>query len=611
MAAPTTIEVSVDRSEYSRYESGKDTITCTVVIDGGAPYAGEEIIVDLIKARRSRDAVVATTTISFTSSTAPQSAAVTFYLPDIVDQDLISLVRHGKYFVKASSVTDEDVYAESGDFDISIVTVDRLKNDYLFGLDLSATEIKEPKFQPKSITGVTVEEISRSHPKGVGELNYVYHQDPVVNATASIGSGANGAVVITANEDFAGAAGNAYSVLVSVPLGTSALSASVSGSLLTVSLDVTAGVPNPAANTASLIAAAIDSLDNFSAVASGTGSGSFSVSEGPTSFTGGVSNTVRQLNWRGGPLVSITSPGTYILLSGNGGSGAGGCAGSGGAGGFDSENPDYICVRITSVLLMPTSNVVESLIIDTKKIDDETLHKFLCQAVSWVENDYLATFVEPTNVVTDRDPTTIQYSAGINAPAPIFTDTDFDYIWSPLTYFVPRTQGQWVKIQTPFPQLLRVDNLYGAIANTRVIDIDLEWIEHSEQGGLIQLVPFNQEIAFDFIGLLWSNALRGASELPNFWHYNVIAGLREASCDIQELIAKRAAINALVIAGQALRPGLGSVSLSRDGVSESVSYINSAQYGLFTGTITAYKEWIDERGKELRAKYRGITMVVC
>jgi hypothetical protein len=64
------------------------------------------------------------------------------------------------------------------------------------------------------------------------------------------------------------------------------------------------------------------------------------------------------------------------------------------------------------------------------------------------------------------------------------------------------------------------------------------------------------------------------------------------------------------MAGQALRPGLGSTSLSRDGVSESVSYLNSATYGMFTGTINSYKEWIEEHGKELRAKYRGITMVV-
>jgi hypothetical protein len=214
------------------------------------------------------------------------------------------------------------------------------------------------------------------------------------------------------------------------------------------------------------------------------------------------------------------------------------------------------------------------------------------------------------NVVTDRDPTTIQYSAGVNAPVPIYTDTDFDKLVSPLTYYVPNSGGDWVTIQTPWPQILRVDALFGSIANTRVIDVDLEWIELSQQGGLIQLVPYAQNVSFDFLGLIWANALRGAAALPNFWHYNAIVGLRDCPAELQEVIAKKAAINALIVAGMALRPGVGSVSLSRDGVSESVSYVQSAQYGVYTGTIMAYTDWLKQETARLQAKYRGIRMVI-
>lgn len=610
MATPTAIEISVDAEEYSRYETGRNTITATLTVSGGAPYTAEQVYVDLVKARRSRDAVVATTTATFTNTADPQATVVEFFLPDIVDQDLISLIRHGKYFVKATSVSDDSITASTDDFDISIVTVERLKSDFLFGLDLSATEIREPKFQPQEITGVTIEELSKTHPLGVGNLGYVYNEDDTANATASIGTGADGVVTITAEGDLAGSDGNGYTVSVLTTAGTQSLSATVVGNELQVTLAATGGVLDVGANTAGLVATAISLLSDFSAVASGTGLTEFAAAEGPFQFSGGASTIIRQLNWNAGPLVSLTRAGVYILLSGNGdGAGGAGCAGAGGALAI-GDGREYICVRVTSTLLTPSSSVTEGILIDKKKMDDDSIRRYLCQATAWVEKDFLATYVEPTNVVTDRDPTTIQYSAGINAPAPIFTDTDFDYIVSPLTYFVPRSQGKWVQIQTPYPQLLRVDSLFGAIANTRVIDIDLEWIEHSEQGGMIQLVPFNQEIAFDFIGLLWVNAIRGAAELPNFWHFNAIVGLREASCDVQELIAKKAAIDALVMAGQALRPGLGSVSLSRDGVSESVSYINSATYGMFTGTINSYKEWIDDHGRELRAKYRGVTMVV-
>lgn len=601
MGAPTEIEVSVDDTEYSRYEPGRKTITATVTVTGGAPYSSEEVTVDLVKARKDRDAVVATATLSFTSNTDPQEDTVEFYLPDIVDQDLIHLVRHGMYFVRATSDTDENIVGESDDFWVSVVTVERLKNDFLFGIDLSATEIREPKFQPQEISGITVTETSRTHSFGSGILSYIYHEDDTANATATIGSGANGEVTITADNDLTGKTGNNATVEVTVPSsGTSGLSVSVTGdTAITVQLAVNSGVLDPAQNTATLVASAIDSLSDFSAVASGTGADSLSSAEGPTQFSGGATNVVRQLSWDGGPLVSIKKPGTYILMQGK----------SGPAANLKSAHRDYITVRVKSTLSLPTENVVEELLIERKNIDDTTLRNYINQSIDWVEKEYLATPIEPTNVVTERDPTTVQYAAGINAPSPIFTDTDFDLIGSPLTYFVPKS-GSWVSIQFPWPQLLRIDSLYGAIANTRVIDIDLEWIEISEQGGLVQLVPFNQEIAFDFVGLLWVNALRGAVELPNFWHYNAIVGLRDTPPAVQELVAKKAAIDALTVVGMALRPGVGSVSLSRDGVSESVSYTTSAQFGVFTGTIQAYKDWIDEHGKELRAKYRGPTLTV-
>lgn len=600
MSAPTTISVSVDAAEYSRYEDDHDTITATVVVQGGAPYTSEDVLVELKKARRSRDAVVATATLTFDGNGDPQEDSVTFFLPDIVDQDLISLVRHGDYFVTATSVTDDTIIGTTSDFRLRVVTVDCLKKNYLFGISLEATEILAPKFQPQTIS-VTLEEISSSHPLGFGTLQYIYSEDDTANATSAIGTGANGVVAITADGSLAGSDGNGTAVTVVVPGGTSSLSAVLAAGVLTISLDVTGGTPNAVANTATLITAAIEALPDFSATASGTGADSISAAEGPFLFTGGLTTILRQFSWLGGPVVNVTGPGTYILRKGA----TGPCEGVPGG-----DGDEYICIRVQSTATLPTENVTEEILITKKKLGDDELCKFLDKSLDWMENVVIAGYVEPTNVVTDRDPTTIQFAAGINAPTPIFTDTDFDFLVSPLTYFVPRSSGGWVTIHTQFPQVLRVDSLFGSIANTRVIDIDLEWIEVTQQGGMLQLVPFNQEIAFDFIGLLWVNAIRGAAELPNFWHFNMIVGLRDATGDICEMIAKKAAIDALTVAGMALRPGVGSVSLSRDGVSESVSYTTSSNYGIYTGTITAYKEWIKEELPKLKGKYRGPTMIV-
>lgn len=489
MPAPTSISVTVDREEYSRYEKDSDTITVSVTVSGGATYASEEVTVELVKARRSRDAVVASTTLTFNGATDPQTADAQFYLPDVVDSDLISLIRHGDYFVRATSVTDPAIQGESSDFKIRIVTVERFKRDYLFGIPLTATGVKMPKFQP-NISGISIKEVNRDHPEGFGTLTYNYHQD------------------------------------------------------------------------------------------------------GP--------NTIRTLSWDGGTSVSITSPGTYLLRSGV-------SQGGPAAKLRNAQSTNYVVVRVGAIAQLPTESAVEEILIKEKELDDDTLGRYLDQSIDWIENVYLpGVYLEPTNVVTDRDPTTIQYAAGVAASTPIFTDTDYDFLVSPLTYFVENSTPSWVKIQTPYKQLLRVDSLYGAIANTRVIDIDLEWIELSQQGGLIQLVPFNQEIAFDFIGLIWVNAIRGAVELPNFWHFNIIAGLRDCPDELQELLAKRAAIEALTSLSAAFRPGVGSLSLSRDGVSESVSYINQQQYGIYTAAIQSHKEWMDQNQEKLRAKYTGM-----
>lgn len=717
MAQPTGIEVVTDNVEYSRYETAHSVINATVSVTGGAPYVNESVVVELVKARRSRDAVVAVATLDFTGTTDPQIASASFNLPNIVDQDMINLVRHGRYYVRARSLATaaditigtpsvapitistietgtvtnawtaevnvplgssplsvvvvgtalsinlavaagvpipaentreaivaqiqanygnvlaaeftgtpglslsvaepltsfsngrDEVRGDSADFDIRIVTVTRLKTDFLFGIPRYAGDARFVKYQPTNITGVTVIEVSRAHTLGVYPLTYTYHVDGLTNATATIGAylGVNGTVNITADGANEGATGNSWTVAVTVPVGTSPLSVTAAGNALTVNLAVIAGVPDPLANTAALVAVEINNLLGFSAVATGTGASSLNVAEGPTAFAGGTNRTIQQLSWNGGPIVSVTKPGRYILRKGGGIGGGAGCAPK-----LLSSvmGQDYIVVNVTGPTFLPTVNQTDELLVQNAELSDEALGKYLCQAEEWLENVALAIYLEPTNVVTDRDPTTIQFAAGINAPNPIFTDPDYDHIVGPLTYFVPRSGEEWVHIQTPFPQILRIDSLFGSIANTRVIDIDLDWIQFYPQGGLIQIVPFNQTIAFDFLGLIWVNAIRGAAAIPNFWHFNMIAGLRDCPCDLQELIAKKAAMDALIMLGNALRPGVGSVSLGRDGVSQSVSYTNQQQYGAYTGAIMAFKDWIDANLQKYRGKYRGATLVV-
>lgn len=704
MPAPTSISVQVDSTEYSRYERLFDTITATITASGGSSYASVPVSIDLVKARLSRNAVAGGVDISLTGPDDLIETTASLPLRDMVDQDLISTIRHGRYFLRATyfataatasigsgpngtinlempdgasgntftievvvpagtapltttvvgtaitvnlavsggvpipsentavlvanslqgagisaiptgngtdsfslaegptsfSGGSDEVIGESEDFDIRIVTVSRFKQDWLFGIDLKSTKVLQVRFPPQSISGVSIIEVSGSHPKGLQTLSYSLNPS-YINASLVLGSGANGSITISAVDDLSGAIGNGYTASVVIPGGTNSLTASLIGTDLTISLATESGVATTA-NTASAIAAVISSVDGFNANYSGNGSGTITAPSASTPLTGGLTSVNRLLSWAGGPAVSITGPGSYILPT----------ASTGPASKLlsSTKSKDYIIVRVSSPSLMPASSVSEELLIDYSTLDDATLGRYLDEAIAYLENDLLAVHLEPTNVVTDRDPTTIQYTSGIRAGVPIYTDTDFDFIVSPLTYYVPKSPGTWVGIQTPYPSLLRVDSLYGAIANTRIITIDLSWIEHSEKGGFVQLVPFNQETAFDFVGLIWVNALRGAAELPNFWHFNMIVGLRDTPAELQEFIGKLAGINALTAASLAFRPGIGSLSLSRDGVSESTSYNTQATYGAYTGAITSYKEWIEDKTKKIRSKYRGLNMVV-
>jgi len=128
----------------------------------------------------------------------------------------------------------------------------------------------------------------------VGSATKVPTGTPVnaVSSSADIGAGTDGTV--TTSVDVKGVAGDAYSIEVVAGTGNnSPLDAAIVGTAITVTL-ATDGVgdPDDAANTATLIAAAIDALSGVSAVASGTGADPISTAEGPTDFDNGVDGTV-------------------------------------------------------------------------------------------------------------------------------------------------------------------------------------------------------------------------------------------------------------------------------------------------------------------------------
>jgi hypothetical protein len=476
MVAPTSLFVTVDDTEYSRFEADRSVVS-VIVTAAGANMLDEEVEVRLVKSRRNKDISVALKTLTLTSEDTADYD-LQFDLSEITDSEGVPKVRRGDYLMRATSVTDPNIEYDSEDFIVSLITVGRLKSDYLHGTDQKASELLTVVEQPILITGVEVTEVSKGTPSTWIPLIYKYFDN-----------------------------------------GT----------------DIT-----------------------------------------------------RTLSWCNGPPVTIVSTRkSYLLRRGS--------------------SSDYIRVKVANVNNLPVVDVTEELLVDRKPFDDARMRQMIDQAISWVEDVALSVYIEPTNVVTEPDSGSITYPEGTDIP--VLVNADWDCVVDAVT-FRRAAAGRWINFKLPYYPLIRFNDLYGQIANTRIVDIALEWVEAHEKGGFVELVPFNQEVAFNFIGLIWVEALRGPVPLPNFWNFDAIVGYRKTPPILLELVAKKVSIDILTIAGQAFRGGYSSQSVSRDGISESVSYTASATYGIYSATIEDYRKWIDENLVKLKGAFSGARMVV-
>jgi len=497
MAVASFTSIAVNHDEYSKFETDRAIIEAVVFVGagstisapGGVTAADSILTFEIRKARRSRDVVVYTFNLDLATSLGlADLAPIPTTTPIYVNLDtrlaisapaLINLIRRGEYFVKVYRSDEVSPYPVAGTLDsvnflINPITVHRMRNDWCFGIDFQSSDLRTWRFDPRQITGVSIQEVSRNHKLSFFPLNY--RVDPGGN---------------------------------------------------------------------------------------------------------------RFLSWSGGSVIPISvAHKEYMLPSGG-------------------PSSEYIVVKVDHNRL-PAATQQEDLFIEELTLSDIAIRRYLSDSIDHVENTLVQVYIEPTELVTDVDPSQLTYSGSGGA---LVINNDYDFIKSPISFF-PRRPGQWIDIQFPFPSLLAVDQLYGAVANTRVVHINPEWIEVAEKSGYTQLVPFNTELAFDFIGLIWVEALRSATPIPNFWHYNITAGLRDCPGDLLELIGKHAAIPILTAAGAAFRGGYSSQSISRDGVSESVSYTSSAIYGIYSASIEDYRNWIREHLPAIKNRYRGPQMIV-
>ena len=176
----SAMSISANATEYSRYEENRNTIIVSVSFTGTVT-AGESFTVKIKKIASlnypEQFCTVMSKPVIVTSGiVATKKFSVSFLLgSDDFDKDSINRAISGKYRVSVENSVDASQYWEmTSKITIALMTVKKMKESWLFGVSLKAKEILAPKFQPKVITGLTIDEVSYGIIPGVKLFTLTY-----------------------------------------------------------------------------------------------------------------------------------------------------------------------------------------------------------------------------------------------------------------------------------------------------------------------------------------------------------------------------------------------------------------------------------------------------
>jgi hypothetical protein len=140
------------------------------------------------------------------------------------------------------------------------------------------------------------------------------------------------------------------------------------------------------------------------------------------------------------------------------------------------------------------------------------------------------------------------------------------------------------------------------------------WVKIYMKAGQLNLVPTAGTLSQVLIGQggNYLPLLHGTlSYLPQLFHIAYTAGFATNTIPdaVNDAIGLKAAIHIMDLAGSmVLEPGIQSISVAADGLSQSVSAM-VGQFGPYTGRINDYQRRLDDLISTLTDEYKGIRMV--
>ncbi len=154
-----------------------------------------------------------------------------------------------------------------------------------------------------------------------------------------------------------------------------------------------------------------------------------------------------------------------------------------------------------------------------------------------------------------------------------------------------------------------------------LVTIPNNWVRLDNHSGIIRLIPnakFPANLQISALGNYFPEILK-TDKVPNLWRITYDHGFADGCIPvaINDAIARLASIQALTTAGfLVIGAGIGSQSLSIDGLSQSISTTQSAENSIFSGNILDHKRVLFGERKDdpsallsiLKSYYKGMEM---
>lgn len=212
---------------------------------------------------------------------------------------------------------------------------------------------------------------------------------------------------------------------------------------------------------------------------------------------------------------------------------------------------------------------IELMDLNGNPLSDEQLQVFLDNATSWLEHK-LDIHVIPYLVVEDKDYRVNDYM-------------DWGYLYLneyPVISFV-QMEMVYFRDANGVPETIQV--------------LPNNWIRLQNNDGIVRLIPnarFPATLQVDQSGNFFPEVLR-ANVVPHLWRLTYWAGFNDGAVPmiVNQAIGLMAAIQAMAMTGPAiLGPGIGSTSLSIDGLSENISSTNNSENSAYSAVISEYRK---------------------